>query len=83
MPSFDLFEAQAADYKEGVLPRAVEKRLAVETGASFGWDRFVGLDGKVIGLDHFGASAPGDILMKKFGFTVDNIIAQVKDMLNN
>jgi transketolase len=83
MPSFDLFEVQAPDYKEQVLPRAVEKRLAVETGASFGWHQFVGLDGKVIGLDRFGASAPGDILMEKFGFTVDNIIAQVKDMLNN
>ncbi|PXW86717.1 transketolase [Streptohalobacillus salinus] len=80
MPSFDLFEAQSSDYKETVLPRNVVKRVAIETAASFGWDRYVGLDGKVIGLDRFGASAPGDVLMEKFGFTVENIAAKVKAM---
>ncbi|MCB2618780.1 transketolase, partial [Listeria monocytogenes] len=60
VPSFDLFEQQSAEYKERVLPNAVRKRIAVERGASFGWERYVGLEGKVIGIDKFGAAAPGE-----------------------
>lgn len=80
MPSFDRFELQPDDYKEQVLPRSIVKRVAVETASSFGWDRYVGLDGKIIGLDRFGASAPGNVLMDKFGFTVENIVTEVKAM---
>ena len=74
LPSFDLFERQTAEYKETVLPQAVTKRVAVEAGATFGWERYVGFGGKVIGIDHFGASAPGDRILKEFGFTVDNVV---------
>lgn len=74
LPSFDLFDAQSADYKESVLPKAVTKRLAVETAASFGWERYVGTAGKVIGIDHFGASAPGNTVLEEFGFTKENVV---------
>ncbi|MFP4698339.1 MAG: transketolase [Eubacteriales bacterium] len=82
MPSFELFEQQDDDYKESVLPKDVRKRLAVEAGTTFGWHKYVGLDGDVIGLDHFGASASGDKLFKEFGFTVDNVINKVKKLFS-
>lgn len=75
MPSFDLFEAQDEAYKESVLPKAVRKRVSVEMGATFGWERYVGLDGIALGIDHFGASAPGNTVIEKFGFTVENVVA--------
>jgi len=74
LPSFDLFERQSAAYKETVLPQAVTKRVAIEAGATFGWERYVGSAGKIIGIDHFGASAPGDRILKEFGFTVGNVV---------
>ncbi|CZQ96290.1 Transketolase, C-terminal domain [Trichococcus ilyis] len=74
LPSFDLFEQQSAAYKEAILPQAVTKRVAVEAGATFGWERYVGSAGKIIGIDHFGASAPGDRILKEFGFTVGNVV---------
>lgn len=74
MPCAELFEQQDADYKESVLPGNVRKRIAVEAGHADYWYKYVGLDGKVIGMTTFGASAPGNVLMKKFGFTVDNIL---------
>lgn len=74
LPSFDLFERQSTAYKETVLPQAVTKRVAVEAGATFGWERYVGFSGKVIGTDHFGASASGDKILKEFGFTVGNVV---------
>lgn len=80
VPSFDLFEKQSAEYKESVLPNAVRKRVAVEMGASFGWERYVGLDGKVIGIDKFGASAPGETVIKNYGFTVENVVNTVKSL---
>ncbi|EGO6093879.1 transketolase, partial [Enterococcus faecalis] len=67
MPSFDLFEKQSAEYKESVLPKAVTKRVAIEAAASFGWERYVGTEGKTITIDHFGASAPGGLVLEKFG----------------
>ena len=73
MPSFELFEAQDAIYREKVLPKNVRARLAVEAGSSFGWGRYVGLDGETITLDHFGASAPAGVLFKKFGFTAEHV----------
>lgn len=74
MPSFDLFEKQEAAYKESVLPNAVRKRVSIEMGSSFGWERYVGLDGAMIAIDKYGASAPGDRVIKEYGFTVDNIV---------
>ena len=74
MPSFELFEAQSDEYKESVLPKAVRNRVAVEAASPFGWHKYVGLDGEVIALDHFGASAPAGTLFKEFGFTVENVV---------
>ena len=74
MPCLDLFEEQSAEYKESVLPKSIRKRLAVEALSGFGLDRYVGLDGKVIAMQGFGASAPQDKLFKKFGFTVENVV---------
>ena len=64
MPSFDLFEKQSAEYKESVLPKAVTKRVAIEAATSFGWERYVGTEGKTITIDHFGASAPGGLVLE-------------------
>lgn len=75
MPSWEVFEKQDAEYKESVLPKKVTRRLAVEAASSFGWHKYVGSFGKVISLDHFGASAPAEILFKEFGFTVENVVA--------
>lgn len=74
IPSFDLFEQQSASYKESVLPKAVTKRVGVEAAASFGWERYIGDAGKMIAIDHFGASAPGGTIMKEFGFTAENVV---------
>ncbi|MGL9898934.1 transketolase [Enterococcus sp. MSG3287] len=78
MPSFDLFEKQSAEYKESVLPKAVTKRVAIEAAASFGWERYVGTEGKTITIDHFGASAPGGLVLEKFGFTPENVVNTYK-----
>lgn len=80
MPSFDLFEKQSSEYKESVLPKAVTKRLAIEAATSFGWDRYVGTAGKTITINHFGASAPGDLILKNFGFTTENVVATFKEL---
>jgi transketolase len=74
MPSWELFDAQSKEYRDSLLLPSVRTRLAVEAGASQGWHRYVGDQGDVIGLDHFGASAPGSVLMREFGFTVENIL---------
>lgn len=74
MPSWDRFEKQSTEYKSEVLPKAVTKRLAVEMASPFGWERYVGLDGTVLGIDQFGASAPGDVVIEKYGFTVENVV---------
>ncbi|ODG93268.1 transketolase [Gottfriedia luciferensis] len=81
MPSMDLFEKQSNEYKQSVLPKEVTKRVAVEMGSSFGWHKYVGLDGEVISIDTFGASAPGNLLMEKFGFTVDHVVSAAKKVL--
>lgn len=75
LPSFDLFEAQSEEYKESVLPKAVKKRVAIEAASPFGWDRYLGCKGKVIAIDHFGASVPGNKVLEEFGFTVENVVA--------
>ncbi len=81
MPSFELFEAQSAEYKESVLPNAVRARVAVEAASSFGWHKYVGLDGEVISIDHFGASAKAEILFQEFGFTVNNVVNKAQALI--
>lgn len=81
MPCWELFDAQSDEYKASVLPATVTKRLAVEAASSFGWCRYVGSEGDVVGIDQFGASAPGGTCMEKFGFTVDNVLAKAKALL--
>ena len=81
MPSFELFEEQDAEYKERVLPDSVRVRLAVEAAAPFGWYKYVGIDGDVVGMEGFGASAPGDLLYEKFGFTAENVAKRALDLL--
>ena len=82
MASFRLFERQDAAYRESVLPAACRCRLAVEAAASFGWDRWVGDDGEIIGLDRFGASAPAGTIFEQFGFTADNVYQRAKALLS-
>ena len=82
MPSTDVFDAQDADYRESVLPAAVTARVAVEAGVTDGWWRYVGTNGRVVGLDRFGESAPANELFEHFGFTTDNVVAVAKDVLN-
>ncbi|WP_373154677.1 transketolase [Clostridium sp. AUH-JLR23] len=74
MPSMELFDQQDDLYKEKVLPKHIRKRLAVEMACDFGWHKYVGLDGKVISVNQFGASAPANIVIQKYGFTVENIV---------
>ena len=81
MPCMDIFEKQSHEYKEKVLPKAVRARVAVEALSEFGWGKYVGLDGKTVCLDRFGASAPAGVLFKEFGFTVDNVVKAVKEVI--
>lgn len=81
MPSHELFEKQSAEYKESVLPKSVRARIAIEAASPFGWDRYVGLDGDTVTLDHYGASAPFSVLYEKFGFTVENVTTKAKNLL--
>ena len=80
MPSTELFDQQSAEYKETVLPSSVTKRVAIEAAAVDTWYKYVGLEGKVIGMTSFGASAPGNLLFEKFGFTVDNVTKTVQSL---
>ena len=73
MPSWELFEAQSQKYRDSVLPPSITARLAVEAGVSQGWERYVGDKGDMISVEDFGASAPGHIVMQKYGFTVENV----------
>ena len=82
VPSWELFDRQPAEYKEMVLPSRIRARLAVEAGCSFGWEKFVGLDGDSITIDRFGESAPDKVLFKEFGFTVDNVVKKAEALLN-
>lgn len=81
MPCVELFDKQSDEYKESVLPKAIKKRISVEAGVTFGWERFVGDEGACIGINTYGASAPGAVVMEKFGFTVDNVVATAKKIL--
>jgi len=81
MPSWEVFEKQMPGYKESVLPKAVRRRIAVEALSRFGWDRYTGLDGKVIAMDSFGASAPYAALLDKFGFNVNAVVEAAEDLM--
>ncbi|KXB90190.1 transketolase [Megasphaera hutchinsoni] len=81
MPSMELFEQQDEAYRKAVLPAFIRARVAIEAGSSFGWQRYVGLDGATVTLDRFGASAPAEVLFKEFGFTVDHIVEKTKQVL--
>jgi transketolase len=73
LPCWELFEAQPAAYRAEVLPPAVRKRVSVESGVSLGWERYVGDDGAIVGIDHFGASAPGPTIFEHLGFTPERV----------
>jgi transketolase len=81
MPSWELFDAQPASYRESVLPPQVTARLAIEAGVTQGWARYVGLAGDVLGLDRFGASAPYKVLMEQFGFTAGAVVERALQLL--
>jgi transketolase len=82
MPSWELFEKQDAAYKELVLPKKIRRRLSVEAGSTQGWLKYTTEDGRSLGLDHYGESAPAEDLFKEFGFTVENIVTLVEYLLN-
>jgi transketolase len=81
LPCWELFEEQSAAYRDQVLPPHVKARVSVEAGVSLGWSRWVGDHGDTVAIDHFGASAPGPTVLAEFGFTVDNIVARAKAVL--
>jgi transketolase len=83
MPSWELFEEQPADYRQSVLPSAVTARLAVETGVSLGWHRYVGRHGDTLAVDGYGASAPYQRVLKEFGFTVDNVVERAANLVSS
>ncbi|MCX6136798.1 MAG: transketolase [Ignavibacteriales bacterium] len=82
MPSWELFERQSKEYKESVFPASVKKRVVIEAGVSMGWQKYAGSEGVIIALDRFGASAPYELLMKEFGFTIENVVIQAENLLN-
>ena len=81
MPCVELFEEQGEAYKAEVLPSSVRKRVVVEAAETFGWHKYIGLDGDCVTMSSFGSSAPGDTCMEKFGFTVDNVVAKCQALL--
>lgn len=80
MPNWYAFEQQSSEYKESILPSDVTKRIAIEMASPLGWHKYVGIEGKVIGINSFGASAPGDLVVEKYGFTKENILKQVRSL---
>ncbi|WP_308446709.1 transketolase-like TK C-terminal-containing protein, partial [Streptococcus parauberis] len=80
MPSQNIFDEQSAEYKEEVLPSNITKRLAIEAASSFGWAKYVGLQGTLLTIDTWGASAPGDRIFEEYGFTVDNALNLYKSL---
>lgn len=81
MPSWELFEKQSEAYKSQVLPKEITARVSVEAGVTQGWERYVGEKGTMIGINHFGASAPGDFVMKEFGFSVENVVKKAQEVM--
>jgi transketolase len=81
MPSWDLFDAQSAEYRASVFPPAIQARLAVEAGIAQGWHKYVGDAGDVLSIERYGASAPYQVLFEKFGYTPENVVARAKLVL--
>lgn len=81
LPCWELFEEQPEDYRDEVLPPAVNARLGIEAGVRQGWDRYVGSQGDVICLNRFGVSAPGDVVMRELGFNVENVLKRARALL--
>jgi transketolase len=81
MPSWDLFEEQSEEYRASVLPPAITARIAIEQASTFGWERYTGVQGHIIGMKTFGASAPLAALQRKFGFEPETVVAAAKKML--
>jgi transketolase len=82
MPSWELFNSQSDEYKEQVLPSSITNRVAIEMGISLGWERYVGIDGKIVSIETFGASGTGAAVMELFGFTTENVVQTTKSLLN-
>ena len=82
MPSWEVFEKQDAAYKEKVLPKAVRNRIAIEAAGVFGWERYTGLDGEIIGMRSFGASGPGEEIYEKFGITTEAVCQAARKRMN-
>jgi transketolase len=80
MPSWELFQAQDSTYREAVLPHHLKSRVSVEAGATFGWERHVGDSGVALGIDRFGASAPGELVLERFGFTPERVAAAAREV---
>jgi transketolase len=78
LPCWELFDAQPQSYRDAVLPPGIRARVSIEAASPFGWERYVGLEGAIIGVNRFGASAPGPVVMREFGFTVEHIVATAK-----
>ncbi len=83
MPSWELFDSQPESYRESVLPSSIRARVAVEAGGKIGWERYTGLDGAIVGMDGYGASAPGGTNMKEFGFTAENVADTARALLKD
>ncbi|MDX8366979.1 transketolase [Cytobacillus sp. IB215665] len=81
MPSWDRFEEQSQEYKDAVLPKNIKKRLGIEMASSLGWERYTGDEGDILAINQFGASAPGEKIMAEYGFTVENVVNKVKNLL--
>ena len=81
IPSWELFEAQPKEYREQVLPSSIRARFAVEAGSPLGWERYTGIDGEILAMDRFGASAPAKVLFEAFGFTAEQVVKRVEKLL--
>jgi transketolase len=81
MPSWELFEKQPEEYRNKILPSEITIRMSIEAGVTLGWHKYVGLQGEIVGIDHFGASAPGKTVLKEFGFTSENVVKRVRALL--
>jgi len=81
MPSWELFEKQPEEYRNKILPPEITVRMSIEAGVTLGWHKYVGLHGEIVGIDHFGASAPGKIVLKEFGFTSEDILKRIRALL--
>ncbi len=81
LPSWEIFDGQSEEYREGVLPSGVRKRIAVEAGIKVGWEHYVGMDGAIVGMDGFGASAPASVLYEKFGITAERVVEAARNLL--